>query len=96
MTVPQIGRRRTDRAVTVPFGHRGSGRQVAHAALFPISVESFQINAHALFAGASHKAGIVRSQSAHPEWLGDCAINCNAQFSQMSSPKSVIFPGRNT
>jgi hypothetical protein len=33
-------RRRSDRAVTVPFGRQGTGSEVAYAALFLISNES--------------------------------------------------------
>ncbi|WMT77128.1 SDR family oxidoreductase [Bradyrhizobium sp. Ash2021] len=54
-------RRRTDRAVTVPFGRQGTGWEVAYAALFLISNESSYVNAHTLFLDAGHMAGIVRS-----------------------------------
>jgi NAD(P)-dependent dehydrogenase (short-subunit alcohol dehydrogenase family) len=50
-------RRRTDRAVTVPFGRQATGREVAYTALFLISNESSYVNAHTLFLDA----GIVRS-----------------------------------
>jgi hypothetical protein len=53
-------RRRRDRAVTVPFGRRGTGREAAHAALVLISNESSYVNAHTLFLDAGHMAGIVR------------------------------------
>jgi NAD(P)-dependent dehydrogenase (short-subunit alcohol dehydrogenase family) len=53
--------RRTDRAVTVPFGRQSTGWEVAHAALFLISNESSYVNAHTLFLDAGHRAGIVRS-----------------------------------
>jgi NAD(P)-dependent dehydrogenase (short-subunit alcohol dehydrogenase family) len=53
-------RRRADRAVTVPFG-RGTGWEVACAALFLISNESSYVNAHTLLVDAGHMAGIVRS-----------------------------------
>jgi NAD(P)-dependent dehydrogenase (short-subunit alcohol dehydrogenase family) len=54
-------RRRTDRAVTVPFGRQGTGWEVAYAALFLISNESSYVNAHTLFLDAGHMAGILRS-----------------------------------
>ena len=53
-------RRRTDRAVTVPFGRQGTGSKVAYAALFLISNESSYVNAHTLFLDGGHMAGIVR------------------------------------
>ena len=53
-------RRRSDRAVTVPFGRQGTGWEVAYAALFLISNESSYINAHTLFIDGGHLAGIVR------------------------------------
>ena len=52
---------------TVPFGHRGTGREIAYAALFLISNESSYVNAHAPFLDASHLAGIVRGSSAPAE-----------------------------
>jgi NAD(P)-dependent dehydrogenase (short-subunit alcohol dehydrogenase family) len=54
-------RRRTDRAVTVPFGRQGTGWEVAYAALFLISNESSYVNAHTLFLDAGRMAGIVRN-----------------------------------
>ena len=54
-------RRRTDRALTVPFGRQATGREVVCAALFLISNESSYVNAHTLFLDAGHMAGIVRS-----------------------------------
>jgi NAD(P)-dependent dehydrogenase (short-subunit alcohol dehydrogenase family) len=54
-------RRRSDRAVTVPFGRPGTGWEVAHAVLFLISNESSYVNAHTLFLDAGHMADIVRS-----------------------------------
>ncbi|UGA44854.1 SDR family oxidoreductase [Bradyrhizobium quebecense] len=54
-------RRRSDRAVTVPFGRQGTGWEVAYAALFLISNESSYVNAHTLFLDAGHMGGIVRS-----------------------------------
>jgi NAD(P)-dependent dehydrogenase (short-subunit alcohol dehydrogenase family) len=53
-------RRRSDRALTVPFGRQGTGWEVAYAALFLISNESSYVNAHTLFLDGGHMAGIVR------------------------------------
>ncbi|WP_200914658.1 SDR family NAD(P)-dependent oxidoreductase [Bradyrhizobium viridifuturi] len=53
-------RRRSDRAVTVPFGRQGTGWEVAYSALFLISNESSYVNAHTLFLDAGHMGGIVR------------------------------------
>ncbi|QOZ28244.1 SDR family NAD(P)-dependent oxidoreductase [Bradyrhizobium sp. CCBAU 51753] len=53
-------RRRSDRAVTVPFGRQGTGWEVGYAALFLISNESSYVNAHTLFLDAGHMGGIVR------------------------------------
>jgi NAD(P)-dependent dehydrogenase (short-subunit alcohol dehydrogenase family) len=53
-------RRRSDRALTVPFGRQGTGWEVGYAALFLISNESSYINAHTLFLDGGHMAGIVR------------------------------------
>jgi NAD(P)-dependent dehydrogenase (short-subunit alcohol dehydrogenase family) len=44
----------------VPFGHHGTGREVAYAALFLISNESSYVNADALFLDGGHLGGIVR------------------------------------
>ncbi|MEA2939504.1 MAG: hypothetical protein QOD09_33, partial [Bradyrhizobium sp.] len=54
-------RRRSDRALTVPFGRQGTGWEVGYAALFLISNESSYVNAHTLFLDSGHMAGIVRS-----------------------------------
>ena len=54
-------RRRTDRAVTVPFGRQGTGWEVAYAALFLISNESSYANTHMQFRDTGHMAGIVRT-----------------------------------
>ena len=54
-------RRRSDRAVTVPFGRQGTGWEVAYAAVFLLSHESSYVNAHTLFLDGGHMAGIVRS-----------------------------------
>jgi hypothetical protein len=53
-------RRRSDRAVTVPFGRQGTGWEAAYAALFLISNESSYVNAHTLFLDGGHLGGIVR------------------------------------
>ena len=53
-------RRRSDRAVTVPFGRQGTGWEVGYAALFLISNELSYVNAHTLFLDGGHMAGIVR------------------------------------
>lgn len=54
-------RRRSDRAVTVPFGRQGTGWEVAYAAVFLLSHESSYVNAHTLFLDGGHLAGIVRT-----------------------------------
>jgi NAD(P)-dependent dehydrogenase (short-subunit alcohol dehydrogenase family) len=53
-------RRRSDRALTVPFGRQGTGWEVAYAALFLISNESSYVNAHTLFLDGGHLGGVVR------------------------------------
>jgi NAD(P)-dependent dehydrogenase (short-subunit alcohol dehydrogenase family) len=53
-------RRRTDRALTVPFGRQGTGWEVGYTALFLISNESSYVNAHTLFLDGGHMGGIVR------------------------------------
>lgn len=53
-------RRRSDRAVTVPFGRQGTGWEVAYAALFLMSHESSYVNAHTLFVDGGHLSGIQR------------------------------------
>jgi NAD(P)-dependent dehydrogenase (short-subunit alcohol dehydrogenase family) len=55
-----VRRRRSDRALTVPFGRQGTGWEVDYAALFLISNESSYVNAHTLFLDGGHPAGIVR------------------------------------
>ena len=47
-------RRRSDRALTVPFGRQGTGWEVAYAALFLISNESSYVNGHTLFLDGGH------------------------------------------
>ena len=54
-------RRRSDRALTVPFGRQGTGWEVAYAAVFLLSNESSYVNAHTLFLDGGHMAGIVRN-----------------------------------
>jgi hypothetical protein len=53
-------RRRSDRALTVPFSPQGPGREVAYAALLLISNKSSYVNAPTLFPDAGHMAGVVR------------------------------------
>lgn len=53
-------RRRSDRALTVPFGRQGTGWEVAYVALFLLSNESSYVNAHTLFLDGGHMAGVVR------------------------------------
>lgn len=53
-------RRRSDRALAVPFGRQGTGWEVAYAALFLISNESSYVNAHTLFLDGGHLGGIQR------------------------------------
>jgi hypothetical protein len=61
MLCRDASRRRSDRAVTVPFGRQGTGWKVVCAALFLISNESSCVNAHTLFLDAGDMAGVVRS-----------------------------------
>ena len=56
-------RRRSDRAVTVPFGRQGTGWEVAYVAVFLLSNESSYVNAHTLFLDGGHMAGIVRNSA---------------------------------
>jgi NAD(P)-dependent dehydrogenase (short-subunit alcohol dehydrogenase family) len=42
------------------FARQGTGREVAYAALFLISNESFYVNAHTLFLDGGHLGGVVR------------------------------------
>lgn len=53
-------RRRSDRAVTVPFGRQGTGWEVGYAAVFLMSNESSYVNAHTLFVDGGHLSGIHR------------------------------------
>jgi NAD(P)-dependent dehydrogenase (short-subunit alcohol dehydrogenase family) len=54
-------RRRSDRALTVPFGRQGTGWEVAYTALFLISTESSYVNAHTIFLDGGHLGGVQRS-----------------------------------
>jgi NAD(P)-dependent dehydrogenase (short-subunit alcohol dehydrogenase family) len=73
-------RRRSDRAVTVPFGRQGTGWEVAYAALFLISNESSYVNAHTLFLDGGHLGGIVRASLRNANGLRLAAGLRNAQF----------------
>jgi NAD(P)-dependent dehydrogenase (short-subunit alcohol dehydrogenase family) len=53
-------RRRPNRALAVPFGRQGTGREVA-ACLFLISNESSYVNAHALMVDGGLGVGVVRT-----------------------------------
>jgi NAD(P)-dependent dehydrogenase (short-subunit alcohol dehydrogenase family) len=55
-----VSRRRSDRALTVPFGRQGTGWEVAYAALFLISNESSYFSSHTLFLDGGHLGGFVR------------------------------------
>jgi NAD(P)-dependent dehydrogenase (short-subunit alcohol dehydrogenase family) len=59
---PKISIPPTDRAVTVPFGREGTGREVAYTALFLISNESsyVYVYAHTLLLDGGHLGSIVR------------------------------------
>ena len=57
-------RRRSDRAVTVPFGRQGTGWEVGYAAVFLMSHESSYVNAHTLFVDGGHLSGIHRVNKA--------------------------------
>jgi len=57
-------RRRSDRAVTVPFGRQGTGWEVGYAAVFLMSHESSYVNAHTLFVDGGHLSGIHRVSKA--------------------------------
>ena len=57
-------RRRSDRAVTVPFGRQGTGWEVGYAAVFLMSNESSYVNAHTLFVDGGHLSGIQRVNNA--------------------------------
>jgi hypothetical protein len=46
--------------MTVSFNRQGIGREIAHAALFPISNESSYVTAHPRFLDGGHLGGIVR------------------------------------
>jgi NAD(P)-dependent dehydrogenase (short-subunit alcohol dehydrogenase family) len=53
-------RRRSDRALSVPFGRQATAWEVAYVALFLISNESSYVNAQTLFVDGGHLAGITR------------------------------------
>jgi hypothetical protein len=82
--------------VTGPFGRQGTGWEVVHAARLLISTESSYVNAHKLFLDAGHMAGSCAANLRIPNSPGHCVRRRNAQLSQVSSPKSVIFPGKKT
>ena len=54
------GRRRTDRAVNVPFGRQGTGWEVGYAALFLLSHKSSYVNAQDMRVDGGHFYGILR------------------------------------
>jgi NAD(P)-dependent dehydrogenase (short-subunit alcohol dehydrogenase family) len=53
-------RRRSDRALTVPFGRQATGWEVGYAGLFLLSNESSYVNAHVLAVDGGHMIGITR------------------------------------
>lgn len=55
------GRRRTERARTVPLGRQGTGWDIAYAAVFLLSHEAAYINAEALTVDGGYHKGIVRA-----------------------------------
>jgi NAD(P)-dependent dehydrogenase (short-subunit alcohol dehydrogenase family) len=65
-------RRRSGRAIAVPFGRQGSGWQVACTALFLISNESSYVNAHTLLLDGGHLGGIVRASLRYPNGSRYC------------------------
>lgn len=55
------GRRRTDRARTVPFGRQGTGWEVAYPVVFLLSHEASYINAQEFAVDGGYHVGIVRA-----------------------------------
>jgi NAD(P)-dependent dehydrogenase (short-subunit alcohol dehydrogenase family) len=61
--VREASRRGLDSTASVPFGRRGTGWEMAYAALFLLSNESSYVNAQTLFVDGGRFSGIVRSPS---------------------------------
>jgi len=54
------GRRRPDRALTMPFGRQGTGWEVGYAALFLLSREASYVNAQDMRVDGGHFYGVLR------------------------------------